>query len=477
MKTECTPVQMEFQGLGRRKVQAAFDGGHVSSDGGALLLRETDLRFDLCRRFAQCFTDYRNEAFVEHELVVLIRQRVLGLCLGYEDLNDHDTLSLDALLATACGNRDPEGKLRSNRRARELGRALAAHSTLDRLELTPEVVNWVDPKRRYYKLVHHPEQIDAFFVDLFLEDFKEAPEEVVLDFDPTDITLHGGQEDRFFHGYYRNYCYLPMYVFCGDRFVAVRLRSSDRDASDGALELLAYLVERIRAVFPRTRIVIRGDSSFAREALMRYCEQGEELYYIFGLARNPRLIEAIRLQLHEARQHYQETQHAARVYTEFRYRTLKTWSRNRRVVAKAEHLEKGTNPRFVVTNLPGREIHSRELYEGHYCPRGDMENRIKEQQLDLFGDRSSSHFFRTNQLRLWFSALAYVLMNTMRKLALKKTRLAKATSATIRTLLLKIGARLIVSVRRVAVHLASAAPYQDVFIQAWRNLHAYPLRL
>ena len=477
MNTECTPVQMEFKGLGRRKVQAAFDGGHVSSDGGALLLREADLRFDLCRRFAQCFTDYRDQRFVEHTLPALIRQRVMGLCLGYEDLNDHDTLSLDPLLAAACGNGDPEGRQRSNRPAREAGRALAAHSTLDRLELTPEAVNWSDPKRRYYKLVHHPDQIEAFFVDAFLESFDEAPEEIVLDFDPTDITLHGEQEGRFFHGYYRDYCYLPMYVFCGDQFVAARLRTSNRDASDGALALFTFLVERIRAVFAQTRIIIRGDSAFAREPLMRFCEQGEELYYLFGLARNDRLIEAIRLQLHEARQRYQQSRHAARVYTEFRYRTRETWSRKRRVVAKAEHLEKGANPRFVVTNLPGHEIQSRELYEGRYCPRGEMENRIKESQLDLFADRASSHFFRANQLRLWFCALAYVLMNTLRNTGLKGTRLAKATSGTIRTLVLKIGARVTVSARRIVAHLSSAAPYQDVFIQAWHTLCSYPLRI
>lgn len=477
MKTECTPIQMEFQGLGRRKVQAAFDGGHVSSDGGAVLLRETDLRFDLCRRFAQCFTDHRDQRFVEHKLPALIRQRVLGLCLGYEDLNDHDTLSLDPLLAAACGHEDPEGKARTNLRAREAGRALAAHSTLDRLELTPQAVDWSDPKRRYYKLVHHPEQIEGFFVDVFLESFDEAPEEIVLDFDPTDITLHGDQEGRFYHGYYRDYCYLPMYVFCGSQLVAARLRTSNRDASDGALELFAYLVARIRAAFPTTRIVLRGDSAFAREPLMRYCEQGEELYYLFGLAKNDRLIEAIRLQRHEAHQGYQRTGHPARVYTELRYRTLKTWSRKRRVIAKAEHLAKGANPRFIVTNLPGHEIRSRELYEGRYCPRGDMENRIKEQQLDLFADRTSSHFFRANQLRLWVSALAYVVMNALRHTGLMNTRLAKATSGTLRTLLLKIGARIIVSVRRVVVHLSSAAPYQDVFIHAWRTLRAYPLRI
>lgn len=477
MDTQCTPVQMEFQGLGRRKVQAAFDGGHVSSDGGALLLREADLRLDLCGRFAQCFTDHRDPRFVEHALTALIRQRVFGLCLGYEDLNDHDTLSLDPLLAVACGNDDPEGRVRRNRPARQAGRALAAHSTLDRLELTPEAVNGSDPKRRYYKVVHHPERMEAFFVEVFLERFETEPDEMVLDFDPTDILLHGEQEGRFFHGYYYEYCYLPLYVFCGDQFVATRLRTSNRDASDGALELFAELVERIRAKFAHTRIIIRGDSGFAREPLMHYCETGDNLYYVFGLAKNGRLIDAIRVQQYQAHQAYQRTGCAARVYTEFRYRTRDSWTRPRRVIAKAEYLDKGANPRFVVTNLPGREIHSRELYEDLYCARGEMENRIKEQQLDLFADRASSHFLRANQLRLWFSALAYVLMNALRHKGLKHTRLAKATSATIRTLLLKIGARILVSVRRIVAHLSSAAPYQDVYIQAWRSLRAYPLRI
>lgn len=477
MKTECTSVQMEFQGLGRRKVQAAFDGGYVSSDGGALLLRETDARLDLCRRFAQCFTDHRDRRFVEHDLAALIRQRVLGLCLGYEDLNDHDLLSLDPLLAAACGHADPEGRARRNRPAREAGRALAGHSTLDRLELTPEAVDWADPKRRYYKLVHRPEQIEALFAEAFLESFASEPEEIVLDFDPTDIVLHGEQEGRFFHGHYGDYCYLPMYVFCGDTFVAARLRTSNRDASDGALDLFAWLVERIRARFPNVRIILRGDSGFAREPLMRYCESGESLYYVFGLAKNVRLLDAIRLQQYEARQAHLLGGHAARVFTEFRYRTRDSWSRARRVVAKAEHLDKGANPRFVVTNLPGCEFRSRELYEDLYCARGEMENRIKEQQLDLFADRASSHFMRANQLRLWFSALAYVLMNALRETGLKHTRLAKATSGTIRALLLKIGARVVVSGRRIIAHLSSAAPYQDVFIHAWRTLTAYPLRI
>ena len=476
MRTECTATQMEFQGLGPRKVVASFDGGYLSSDSGALLLRETDLQFDLCQRFAACFTDHRDQRFVEHSVDALIRQRVLGLCLGYEDLNDHDRLSVDPLLATACGNRDPHGQHRRNKPAREAGRALAGHSTLDRLELTPEAVDWSDAKRRYYKLVHHPDRIEQFFVDVFLEQFRHAPAELVLDFDPTDILLHGEQEGRFFHGYYGDYCYLPMYVFCGDHLLATRLRTSKCDASAGTLELFQYLVERIRARFPHTRIIIRGDSAFARNALMDYCETGENLYYLFGLAKNKRLKRAVALQQYEAKQAFLATGQSARVYTEFRYRTLDSWSRARRVIAKAEHLAKGANPRFIVTNLPGHEVQSRELYEGRYCPRGDMENRIKECQLDMFADRTSSHFFRANQVRLWLSALAYVLTNLTRRVGLKNTRLEKATCGTIRTLLLKIAARVQVTARRVVAHLCSAAPYQDVFVQAWHNLQLCRLR-
>ena len=476
MKTHCTPIQMEFKGLGRRKVQAAFDGGHISSDGGALLLGETDARFDLCRRFANCFTDYRDQRFVEHSIVSLIRQRSFGLCLGYEDLNDHDALSLDPLLATACGNKDPEGKERTNQHALEQGRSLAGASTLDRIELTPDTVDWKNPKQRYYKIVHNSERIKEFFVDTFLDDFDDEPEEFVLDFDPTDILLHGDQEGRFFHGYYGNYCYLPMYVFCGDKLLAAQLRTSDRDASDGTLELFQFLVKRIRAKFPNVRIIIRGDSAFARDPLMNYCETGTKLHYIFGLAKNNRLKKRVRLQQYEAKQAYTDTGQAARVYTELRYRTLNSWSRTRRVIAKCEHLNKGANPRFVVTNLPGHEVQSRELYEGRYCKRGAMENCIKEQQLDLYADRTSSHAFRANQLRVWFSALAYVIMNKTRTYGLKGTRLAKATSGTIRMLLLKIGARVTVSVRRVRVHLSSSAPHRDVFVQAWRNLFSYPIR-
>jgi len=403
MKTECTPTQMEFQGLGRRKVQGAFDGGPISSDGGAVLLRETDARFGITERLAACFTDHRDPERIEHSALELLRQRVYGLALGYEDLNDHDDLMRDPLLALALGKQDAEGQRR--RREQDRGKALASSSTLNRLELTAAEATALS---RYKKVVYHPERIETLLVDLFLDSFNTPPKEIVLDFDATDDPLYGNQEGRFFHDYYKCYYYLPLYVTCDDHLLAAKLRTSNCDASAGAVELLAFLVERIRQRWPRVRIIVRGDAGFAREELMAWCEACG-VSYVLGLAKNPRLCGCIRVQQYEAQRAWQAAGRAARVFTEFRYRTLKTWSRHRRVIAKAEHLEKGANPRFIVTNIPGHEVRSRELYEDLYCARGDMENRIKEQQLDLFADRTSAQTLRANQLRLWFSSIAYVL--------------------------------------------------------------------
>ncbi len=471
MKTACTPVQIEFKGLGRRKVQGAFDGGHISSDGGAVLLREVDARLGITGRLAGCFTDHRDPDRVEHSVLDLVRQRVYGIALGYEDLNDHDDLKWDPLLALVLGKRDVEGKAR--RREADRGKALASSSTLNRLELTPAVA---DRRSRYKKIVHHPEKLEALFVDVFLDSFKRAPKEIILDFDATDDPVHGDQEGKFYHGYYGCYCYLPLYVTCGEHLLVAKLRTSNRDAADGSTEVLANLVEGIRERWPHTRIVVRGDSGFARDALMAWCES-HRVYYLLGLARNPRLLKKIGNELMQAREQFRQTQHAARVFTRFHYRTLKTWSRSRRVIAKAEHLAKGSNPRFIVTNLPEAYAGPRPLYETHYCARGDMENRIKEQQLDLFADRTSTHNMRSNQLRLWFSSWAYTLMNALRRVGLKGTQLAKATCGTLRLKLLKIGAHINLSVRRILIHFASACPYQDVFHHAWRNLQHYPLRI
>jgi hypothetical protein len=462
---------MEFQEVGRRVVKAEFDGGHITSDAGVLALREVDRKFALCRRFAQCFKDHRNPDLIEHSVGELVRERAMAMALGYEDLNDHDDLARDPLLALAAGKVDVEGKNR--KRQRDRGRPLASKSTLNRLELTPAQL---DPTNRYWKIVHEPEKLEAFFVTVFLESFRRVPKEIILDFDATDDLLHGEQEGRFFHGYYKDYCYLPLYVFCGERLLVAKLRTSECDAGAGAVEELARLVKRIRKQWPHVRIIVRADSGFTREALMKWCEK-HNVYYLLGLAKNQRLVKKLGKELAQAKQIYEHTGHAARVFTQFSHSTRKSWSRIRRVIGKAEYVAKGPNPRFIVTNLPETYAGPGKLYEKVYCQRGDMENRIKEQQLDLFADRTSTRAMRSNQLRLWFSSLAYVLVSTLRRVALKGTRLAKATCGTIRLKLFKIGALIKISVRRIVVHLASACPYQDVFRQLWRNLQAYPLRL
>lgn len=470
MQTECTPSQMEFQGLGKRTVVACFDGGHISSDGGALLLRETDERFNVTKRLASCFTDHRDSELIEHSVLELLRQRIYGIALGYEDLNDHDDLLRDPLLALALGKEDPEGRQRH--RKNDVGKALASSSTLNRLELTPAEATG---QNRYKKVLYHPDRLEALLVDLFLDSFKKAPKEIILDFDATDDPVHGNQEGRFYHGYYGCYCYLPLYVTCGDQLLWAQLRTADHDASDGTVEVLAYLVERIRARFPNVRIIIRADSGFTRNAIMAWCEENG-VFFLLGLAKNPRLLKKIGKEMVQARELFEQSSQASRVFTTFHWTTKKSWTRLRRVIAKAEHLGKGPNPRFIVSNLPEDYMAPKALYEDLYCARGDMENRIKEQQLDLFADRTSSHTMRANQLRLWLSSFAYVLVSALRREALKGTRMAKATCGTIRLKLLKIGAQVTVSVRRFLIHLASACPYQDVFLKACQQLNAIPLR-
>lgn len=468
MNTECTPIQMEFQGLGKRKVVASFDGGHLSSDGGALLLRELDSRLNLIDRFAACFTDHRDAELVEHTLPTLLRQRIFGLALGYEDLNDHDRLRLDPLIALASGREDIEGKERLHDADR--GKPLASPSTLNRLELTPEDAN---ANSRYKKLVYHAEHIEALMVELFLESFKTPPRELILDFDATDDPLHGNQEGRFFHGYYGHYCYLPLYVTCGDELLVAKLRRSNIDACDGTVPELERLVTAIRAKFPRTRIILRGDSGFCRDEIMAWCEMNN-VYYLLGLAKNARLIKRLEPALFKATLRHRLTGVPCREYVCFDYQTLNSWSRARRVIGKAEQLSGKTNPRFIVTNLPEDYATPDALYEKHYCARGDMENRIKEQQLDLFADRTSTHTMRANQLRLWFSSMAYILMNRMRATTLAGTEMASATCGTIRLKLFKIAASLKVSVRRIVLQMPDACPFQEIFVKAWEALQGMP---
>jgi len=429
-----------------------------------------DARLGITERLAACFTDHRDPDLIEHSVLDLVRQRVYGLALGYEDLNDHDELKWDPLLALAVGKEDVEGKAR--RRPADTGKVIASSSTLNRLELTPADANG---RSRYKKIVHHPEKVEAFLPDTFLDSFARAPNEIVLDFDATDDPVHGDQEGKFFHGYYGCYCYLPLYVTCGDHVLVAKLRTSNRDAADGSTEILTYLVQRIRQRWPEVRIVVRGDSGFARDGFMTWCESNG-VYYLLGLARNERLLDKIGPEQAQARDLHQTTKRASRVFAQFDYRTLNSWSRSRRVIAKAEHLDKGANPRFIVTNLPEDFAAPNILYEKHYCARGDMENRIKEQQLDLFADRTSTGLLRANQLRIWFSAAAYLLLSAVRRVGLKGTSLAKATCGSIRLKLLKLGAQVKISVRRFLIHFATACPYQEIFHHACQQIRNHPIR-
>jgi hypothetical protein len=461
--------------LGGRQLVWRFDGGDITSDGGALVLKNLEARTAIVRRFAACFQDYRNPNQIEHPLLDLIAQRVFGLALGYEDLNDHDELRSDPILAVALSKDDVKGQQR--RRAQDRGKALAGKSTLNRLELTapdydgnPRQLGSDKPETK--KITVDPESIDALLVDLFLEAHEQAPEQIVLDMDATDDILYGHQEGRFYHGYYHDYCYLPLYVFCGEHLLCSRLRMSNIDAAADSVEELEPVVARIRQRWPAVKIVLRGDGGFCREKLMAWCER-EGMDYIFGLAQNPRLKKQIEPEMAQAEKQYEQTQAPARVFSEFLYTTQDTWSRQRRVIAKAEHIAKGANPRFVVTSLSQQQMAARELYEKGYCARGECpENRIKEQQLDLFADRTSTGKMWSNQLRLYFSSIAYVLLQTLRRMALAGTELEKAQCGTIRLKLLKIGAQIRVTVRKIWVSLASGYPHAALFAQVLATLEA-----
>jgi len=424
---DANATYLDFPVLGSRQVIAAFDGGDISSDGGSLLLRKAEGLTAIIQQFAACFTDYRDPELIEHPLEDLIAQRIYGLALGYEDLNDHDDLRHDPLLATVVGKTDPTGQ--SRRRKRDKGKALAGKSTLNRLELTPV---GADEDSRYKKIACNTRAVDDVFVELFLQAYSVPPDRIVLDVDATDDPIHGHQLGRFFNGYYKHYCFLPLYIFCGDHLLCARLRPSDIDASAGALKQLQRIVARIRQVWPQVKMIV---------------EQSEQ-----------------------ARVGYETTKQPTRVFAELRYETRDSWSRERRVVAKAEHLEKGANPRFVVTSLDLEQHPAKDLYEDDYCGRGEMENRIKEQQLHLFADRTSTKTMRANQIRLFFSSIAYTLLEALRRLGLAGTSMAQAQCQTIRLRLLKIGALVQVTVRKVWVRLASSCPSADIFREAFANL-------
>jgi hypothetical protein len=429
---------------------ASFDGGAITTDAGALLLGETDRAIRLTEQFATCFTDARLPELVEHSVDRMVLQRVVGIALGYEDLNDHDELRHDPVLAVLAG------KLSAKRSDCA---PLAGKSTLNRLELSRPTAT------RYHKVSHDPAAIERLFVDVFLEAHQRPPEQIILDLDATDDPLHGHQEGRFFHGYYDCYCYLPLYIFCGRHLLAARLRRSNIDGAAGAIEEVARIVAQIRRRWPRTRILLRGDSGFAREALMAWCE-ANRVDFLFGLARNERLEAAIKDEMMQAAFDSLRTGRAARCFKDFMWSTLDSWSRNRRVIGKAEVTRAEANPRFVVTSLKSSEVAGQYLYETIYCARGEMENRIKECQLDLFADRTSAATMRANQLRLWFAAMAYVLLCALRRIGLAHTQFAEATCGTIRLKLLKLGALVRVSVRRIKFAMASACPWQDEFALA-----------
>jgi len=457
MPTECSPDSLDFATLGGRKVTAAFDGGAITSNAGALLLREADRAIGLSRQVATCFTDGRRQDRIEHSVETLIAQRIHGLALGYEDLNDHDELRHDPVLGLLSG------KLEARRANCSV---LAGKSTLNRLEHAPKTDD-----DRYRKLSVDESAMKGLFASVFLKAHPTPPKRIILDLDATDDPIHGDQEGRFFHGYYKCYCYLPLYIFCGRHLLLAKLRPANIDASAGAKEEVAFIVAQIRERWPNAEIWLRADSGFCRDELMAWCE-AHGVHYVFGLARNPRLEALIADVLAEAEAKSKQSGKPERLFKELRYQTLNSWSCERRVVAKAEHLPKGKNPRFVVTSLTSEAVDAQELYQTIYCARGDMENRIKECQLDLFADRTSAASLRANQLRLWFASLAYVLMTALRRMALEGTELAQATAGTIRLKLLKLGALVTTSVRRVKIAIASACPLKGAFVNAHRRLRS-----
>jgi hypothetical protein len=454
MPTECIPTLFEFPAVEGRQVVAGFDGGAITTDAGALLLGQADRAIRLTERFADCFTDSRTAGLVEHQVDTLVMQRVVGIALGYEDLNDHDELRNDPVLAVLAGKLEAQ---------RSDCAPLAGKSTLNRLELSR-----AEPTR-YHKISHDTAAIESLFVDLFLDAHNKPPKQIVLDLDATDDPLHGNQEGRFFHGYYDCYCYLPLYIFCGRHLLAAKLRRANVDAASGAVEETARIVGQIRGRWPRVHILLRGDSGFCRDALMAWCE-ANQVDYMFGLARNERLEQALTSEVIAATIESLRTGRPARCFKDFRYTTRDSWSRERRIIGKAEVTGGEANPRFVVTSLTRSEAGARHLYEKIYCARGDMENRIKECQLDMFADRTSSATMQANQLRLWFASMAYVLLCGLRRIGLAQTQFAEATCGTIRLKLLKLGALVRVSVRRIKIAMASACPWQDAFALAQARL-------
>ena len=455
MPTDCSAPQLVFEGFDGRQVVGGFDGGAVSSNGGAVALREADRAIGLTAKVARCFTDTRCQELVVHEVETLVAQRIHGIALGYEDVNDHDELRHDPVLALLSDTLTPK---------RADCATLAGKSTLNRLELSLK-----GQASRYHKIGADETKLAQVFLDIWVAAYTSAPKRIILDLDATDDPVHGNQEGRFYHGYYRCYCYLPLYIFDGRHLLVSKLRKADMDASAGSREEVARIVSHARKAWPDVEIWLRADSGFARDELMRWCEENS-VEYVLGMARNKRLEPMIADDLAQAKATFEATRKPARVFKELDYRTKTSWSKSRRVVAKAEHLEKGANPRFIVTSLRADKIGGRELYEDIYCARGEMENRIKECQLDLFADRTSTATMKANQLRLWLASLAYVLMEAVRRLALAGTELANATVGSIRLRLLKLGVVVTVSVRRIKLAFATACPMKELFVTAVERL-------
>jgi hypothetical protein len=473
--TECRNQPLLFQDLGARKVVADFSGGTLSSDGGVLFLRQVDRSLGLTRRLADCFGDHRHPVFVEHSVPELLAQRIYAEALGYEDINDHQELRRDPLLATACGKKDPLGE----ERIFHPGAALAAPSTLNRLELSN------NKSTRCHKIPHDPKRIEELLLETGVRCLPKHAEEIVIDLDAMGHRLHGDQEGRHFNAYYDDYVYLPLYVFVGNIPLWAQLRTAEHEAAHGVVPALEGIVAAIRRRCKKARIIIRGDSGFCRDEIMAWCESQSEVYYCLGLAKNSVLLERAERAMMDARARRCLTGGAStRVFTEFEYQTTKTWSRARRVIAKAEVTAEGDNPRFIVTNLPAAgfkkdkdqtRFTAAQLYEELYCARGEMENVLKQQVLDLKADRMSTHHLASNQLRLWLATFAYLLMERVRALALYGTDLAKATVGSVRLKLFKVAAQVSVSVRRVYVQLSSAYPTQEIFRLCQRRLMNLPL--
>jgi Transposase DDE domain group 1 len=444
--TDCNAKPLHFSTLGPKAVVADFQGGRLTTDAGALLLREVADTIGLFDALNAAIPDPRNPVFIIHDQRAMIAQRVTAIALGYEDLNDHQNLRIDPVLQLAAG-KAPEAEL-----------PLASPPTLCRLENRLERKTLV--------------QVAEVLVDQFLAAHPTPPDHLILDFDATDDRIHGKQEGRFFHGHYDDHCFLPLYVFCGDELLAAYLRPSNIDAAKHTRALLKLLVDKLRAAWPAVKIILRGDSGFCRWRLMRWCDS-RGIGYVLGLAQNPVLRRAACDEIARAQRQFQQTGQPQRIFGTFSY-AASTWDRSRRVIVKAEHTAQGSNPRFIVVNVPGDP---QELYEDVYCQRGEMENRIKEQQLDLFADRTSCHRFLANQFRLLLSSAAYVLVQALRRTALAGTELAQAQVGTIRLKLFKVAARVAVTVRRVVFHLSSSYPYQEMFRMVYQRLTGRPAEL